>query len=205
MSDARTDPRAGIGHLYRAPETPTAVDVPPLLVLAVDGTGTPDPATNPSYGDAVGTLYAVSYGLRAQAKAAGLEPWVVMPLEGLWWADDPSAFVADRRDEWRWTMLIVQPGFATAERVAEAAAGAARKGRAPAAALLRLETLDEGACWHVLHRGPYADEGPTVAALHAAIGERGLRGAHHEVYLSDPRRVSPERMRTIIRQPVGPA
>jgi len=201
-----TDPRAGIGSLYRATETPSPVDVPPLLVLAVDGTGTPDPDVNPSWGEAIGALYAVSYGLRAQAKAAGLEPWTVMPLEALWWADDWSAFLGGRRDEWRWTALIVQPAFATAERVAEAAASAARRGKpSPALGLVRLETLEEGACWHVLHRGPYADEGPTVAALHAAIGDRGLRGAHHEIYLSDPRRVAPERMRTVIRQPVGRA
>lgn len=199
-----TDPRAGIGHLYRVPETPSPVDVPPLLVLAVDGTGTPDPAANPSWGDAIGALYAVSYGLRAQAKAAGLEPWTVMPLEALWWADDWSAYLDGRRDEWRWTALIVQPGFATPERVAEAVASARRRGKASdALGLVRLETLDEGACWHVLHRGAYADEGPTVAALHAAIGDRALRGAHHEIYLSDPRRVARERMRTVIRQPVG--
>lgn len=199
-----TDPRTGIGHLYRAPGTPAAVDVPALLVLAVEGSGAPDPAANPAWGDAIGALSAVSYGLRAQAKAAGLAPWTVMPLEALWWADDWSAYLDGRRDEWRWTALIVQPGFATAERVAEAVAAARRRGNASdALGLVRLKTLDEGACWHVLHCGPYADEAPTVAALHASIGDRGLRGAHHEIYLSDPRRVAPERMRTIIRQPVG--
>ena len=175
--------------------------MPPLPCLMVDGTG--DPNTAPEYGAAVATLYAVSYGLRAMAKAQGTV-WTVMPLEGLWWADDPTSFLTGRRDQWRWTMLIVQPDLVTDEMVGEAVAQAVRKRKAPAADRLRLEVLDEGDALQVMHHGPYADEGPTIAALHAELTRRGLsfRGAHHEVYLSDPRRVAPSAMRTILRQPV---
>lgn len=207
FADASTDPRDGVAALYRPPAQPARVTVPPLRCLQVTGSGTPDPVANPSYGAAVGTLFAVSYGLRFAAKAAGLEPWRVMPLEGLWWADDPAVFHTRDRDAWQWTMLVVQPAAVTDDAVAVALAAAERKGRAPAGELLRLAVLDEGECWHVMHRGPYSAEGPTIEALHAAIVEAGSRlgGAHHEVYLSDPRRVAPERMRTGIRQPVVPA
>ncbi len=203
---ASTDPRAGLEAVYRAPARPAPVEVPPLRCLMVDGSGDPDPATNPSYGEAVGTLYAVSYTLRFAAKAAGLEPWKVLPLEGLWWAEDPSVFVTGDREAWRWTMLIVQPPAVTTAAAEAAAQAAAAKGKAPAAGALRFDVLEEGSCWHVLHRGPYAEEGPTIAGLHAAIADAGLAlgGPHHEVYLSDPRRSAPEKMRTILRQPVVP-
>jgi len=198
------DPRSGVAHLYRAPDVPTPVTVPTLHCLAVDGRG--DPNTAPAYREAVSTLYAMSYGLRAAVKAEGGEPWPVMPLEGLWWADDPAAYLSTDRNGWRWTMLIVQPAVVTAEHTAVAVAQAVRKGRAPSADLLRLTSIEEGEAWHVLHQGPYTAEGPTVEALHAAIAAAGqaLRGAHHEVYLSDPNRVAAERMRTILRQPVAP-
>lgn len=198
------DPRSGIAHLYRAPDVPTPVAVPSLRCLAVDGRG--DPNTAPAYRDAVATLYAVSYALRGAVKAEGGAPWTVMPLEGLWWADDPASFRSTDRSGWRWTMLIVQPEVVTAERAAAAAAQAVHKGRAPSADALRLTSIEEGEAWHVLHHGPYSAEGPTIAALHAAIAAAGLAlgGAHHEVYLSDPRRVAAERMRTILRQPVAP-
>lgn len=195
------DLRRDHAALYRAGDVPELVTVPTLPCLMVDGAG--DPNTAPEYGAAVATLYAVSYGLRAMAKAQGTV-WTVMPLEGLWWADDPSSFLTGRRDQWRWTMLIVQPDLVTEEMVGDAVGQAVRKKKAPAADRLRLEVLDEGDALQVMHHGPYADEGPTIAALHAELAERGLgfRGAHHEVYLSDPRRSAPAAMRTILRQPV---
>lgn len=191
--------------LWTASAEPARVTVPPLAYLAVDGRG--DPNTSPEYEAAVTTLYPVAYGLRAIVKAAGGEPWTVMPLEGLWWADDMADFASGDRAGWRWTMLMAQPAVVTAEMVADAVGAATRKGKAPAGDRLRLEVLDEGDAVQVMHHGPYADEGPTIAALHAWIADAGLalRGRHHEVYLSDPRRVAPERMRTIIRQPVSPS
>ena len=192
-----------LAALYRAARIPTLVDVPPLRCLMVDGAG--DPETAPAYTEAVGTLYAVSYHLRFLAKSSGDEPWKVLPLEGLWWADDPAAFVSGNRTAWRWTMLIAQPARVTGDLVDRALDAAVAKGRAPAAEHLHLDVLDEGSAFQVLHVGPYEAEGPTVAGLHRAIADQGftLRGAHHEIYLGDPRRSAPERLRTIIRQPVG--
>ena len=103
-------------------------------------------------------------------------------------------------------MLIAQPSVVTPAMVTDATATAARKGKAPSSDRLRFEVLDEGDCVQVMHHGPYADEGPTVAGLHSFIADAGLvlRGKHHEVYLGDPRRTAPEKLRTIIRQPVAP-
>jgi len=201
---SEADLRRAHPDLYRAPDSPVRLTVPPLAYLMVEGEG--DPNTAPEYADAVGTLYGVSYGLRFMAKVAGTEPWRVMPLEGLWWADDMSAFSVERKGDWRWTMMIAQPPVVTSAMVTDAVAAAVRKGKAPASDWLRFGVVEEGDAVQVMHHGPYADEGPTVAALHAFIGEAGLalRGTHHEVYLSDPRRAAPEKMRTIIRQPVSP-
>lgn len=203
MAAKTNDLRAIHPRLWRAPDTPERLVVPPIAYLAVDGAGEPEGA---AYADAVGTLYAVAYTLRFAVKAAGGEPWTVMPLQGLWWADDMADFQRGARSRWRWTMLIAQPPVVTGAMVSDAVAAAARKGKAPAAEGLRLEVLDEGDAVQVMHHGPYADEAPTIAALHAWIAGAGLalRGKHHEIYLSDPRRAAPERMRTIIRQPVGP-
>jgi hypothetical protein len=189
--------------LYRAPDAPVRLTVPPLQYLMVDGEG--DPRAASAYTEAVGTLFTVSYGLRFMVKGAGGEPWTVMPLEGLWWATDMARFSMDHREDWRWTMMIAQPSVVTAAMVADAIAAAVRKGSAAAAGCARLEVLDEGDAVQVMHHGPYADEAPTIATLHAFIADAGLerRGRHHEVYLSDPRRAAPERMRTILRQPVS--
>ena len=196
------DLRRAHPQLWRSPDTPERIAAPPVACLAVDGIGEPG---GEAYAAAVGTLFAVSYGLRFAVKAAGGEPWTVMPLEGLWWADDMADFLTGDRARWRWTMLIAQPPVVTEALVADAVAAAARKGKAPAADRLRFAVLDEGDAAQVMHHGPYSAEGPTVAALHAWIADAGLAlaGKHHEVYLSDPNRVAPERMRTIIRQPVA--
>lgn len=192
--------------VWRATTTPRRLTVPPLTYLAVDGRG--DPNSAPEYTAAVGTLYPVAYGLRAMVKADGVEPWTVMPLEGLWWADDLSVFTAGRsREEWRWTLLLAQPPVVDTAMVEQAVAAAVARGRAPAADRLELRTIDEGDAVQVLHVGPYREEGPTIARLHEWAAGQGLalRGHHHEVYLGDPRRTAPERLPTILRQPVTPA
>jgi len=207
-----TDLRRTHPGLYRAPDTPVRLTVPPLQYLMLDGAGDPrlgpaypgDPQLAPAFMDAVLTLYAVSYGLRFMVKDAGGEPWTVMPLEGLWWADDMAGFSMERRENWLWTAMIAQPSVGTADLVADAVAAAVRKGKAPSAEGLRLEVFDEGDSAQVMHHGPFTDEGPTIARLHAFIADAGLqrRGKHHEVYLSNARRTSPEKLRTILRQPV---
>jgi hypothetical protein len=190
--------------LYSATRTPAFVDVPELPYLMIDGHG--DPNTAPGYGRAVQALYSVAYTIRF-ALTRRLEPVdaPVMPLEGLWWTADMAAFSTDDKSAWDWTLLIAVPDLVTAGLVDDARTAAARKH--PAAPLdgVRLDRLAEGRCAQVLHVGPYREEGPTVAALHAFITEQGcaLGGKHHEIYLGDPRRSAPEKLRTIVRQPLA--
>jgi len=173
--------------------------LPALDFLMIDGQG--DPNSSPAYAAAIQALYGLSYGLKFAAKAALGRDHVVGPLEGLWWAEDMADFITNRRDGWRWTMMIRQPGWITTAMLEEVRTAKA------ITAPVRLERLAEGLCLQTLHVGPYAEEGPTIARLHAEIAAQGLRrgGHHHEIYLGDPRKVAPERLKTILRQPVLPA
>jgi hypothetical protein len=128
----------------------------------------------------------------------------VPPLEGLWWSDDMMDFRRGRRATWRWTMMIPQPPVVTVAFIDKAVAEAGRKKDLPALAKLRYERFEEGLCAQVMHVGQYSEERPTIERLHAFITQRSFvrRGKHHEIYLGDPRRTAPERLRTIIRQPV---
>ncbi len=199
------DVKRDLRHLY-APRTSDVefVDVPPLPFLLVAGRG--DPNTAPAYREAVEALYTASYAVRAVAKARAGRVHVVAPLEGLWSAGDLRVFHTRDKAAWKWTMMITQPAWVTADVVAEALLGARGK-RLPGLDRLRLETRTEGRCVQVLHVGPYDAEGPTIARLHDELSAHGLvpTGPHHEVYLSDPRRTDPARLRTILRQPVAHA
>jgi hypothetical protein len=180
--------------------------VPPQRFLAVAGTG--DPNTAPAYTEAVEALYAVAYTLKFAGKRAGRD-FVVGPLEGLWYADDASVFSAREKAEWSWTMLICLPDSASKTDV-DAAVAAARdkKKDLPALERVRIESLDEGLCMQLLHVGSYDEETPALVRLHGEVlPAEGLRerGRHHEVYLGDPRRTAPEKLRTVLRQPVSPA
>ena len=183
------------------------VQVPEWPFLMIDGQGDPN---GPGYARALGALYPVAYAVKFAMKAQGAD-FVVPPLEALWWAEDPAAFVAGDRAAWRWTAMLRMPEGVTAEDVAAAQAGAAEKlaqkgADAEAVWALRVERLAEGACLQSLHLGAYADEAPVLAELHREVMPgMGLTfgGAHHEIYLSDPRRVAPERLKTILRQPVS--
>lgn len=175
--------------------------VPPCQYLMIDGAG--DPNASPEYHAALHWLYPVAYGMKFAAKAEGHD-FVVAPLEGLWWADDPKSFVARRKDEWRWTLMIMVPNFVTQAMFATAVARTAAKA-GPQPTFLRLALLDEGRCLQALHIGSYDNEGPLLADLHDQVMPRldlDFAGIHHEIYLSDPRRVSTGRLRTILRQPV---
>ena len=183
-------------------KAPTMVDVPAMHFLMVDGEG--DPNTSAAFQQAIEALYGLSYTLKFASKMGRGIDWKVMGIEGLWWADDPEAFRAGRKDEWRWTLLIAQPDVVTAEAV-EAARETLRQKKNPAALdRVRLERFDEGLSAQMLHVGPYSEEGPTIERLHAFIRNQGydLAGKHHEIYLSDPRRVAPEKLKTILRYPV---
>ncbi|PCE16382.1 hypothetical protein AUC47_00595 [Microbacterium sp. SZ1] len=185
------------------------VEVPSLQYLMVDGAG--DPNTAKEHKDAVAALFPLAYTLKFAARAELDLDVVVMPLEGLWDAPDKESFTTKRdKSEWLWTMMIMVPEQITAEMFAAAvdtveAKAAAKKEPLSALRSVRLETLDEGLCVQTLHIGSYDDEAPVLAELHDEfIPENGLRMTrrHHEIYLSDARRVAPERLRTILRQPV---
>ena len=203
--ETKIDLRRQLKALYAPPSTPVLVEVPELAFLMVDGRG--DPNTSEAYAEAIAALYAVSYALKFAAKRApnGID-FTVMPLEGLWWADDMAEFSLERKAAWQWTMMIAQPDTVTPEGVAQAVAHVARKKSLPAAARLRLERVEEGLCAQTLHVGPYNAEGATIATLHAFIRDGGYefdgrRQKHHEIYLNDPKRTVPEKLKTVIRQP----
>lgn len=180
------------------------VEVPPMQYLAIEGHG--DPNSAQEYADAVAALYGVAYALKFRSKRELGRDLVVAPLEGLWRADDPESFVTRDKSAWSWTMLIAQPDWIGEEHVS-AAIAAAPKAPRPALDRLRLERLHEGASAQVLHIGSYDAEGPTLERLHHEwMPEHGLtfNGDHHEIYLSDARRTAPEKLRTILRQPVRP-
>lgn len=181
------------------------VNVPPLRYLAIDGEG--DPNTAAAYRDALQTIYPVAYALKFFSKRTLDRDYAVMPLEALWWADDMESFTGARdKSRWRWTLLNLLPGWIGDDQVASARAAVAGKGGAPALDRLRIEPLDEGLCVQTLHIGSYDDEAPVLEAMHATfIPDNGLRmtGLHHEIYLSDARRTAPDKLRTILRQPVA--
>lgn len=177
------------------------IEIPSLQYLMIDGHG--DPNTSPLYQDAIQTLYSLSYTLKFNLKAQGND-YTVMGLEGLWWMPDMSAFSLERKSDWDWTAMILQPDFITPAHVDQAKTQALSRGKAPLAENTRLETFSEGLCAQILYFGPYANEGPAIARMHEYIKENGyiLSGKHHEIYLSDVRKVAPEKNRTILRQPV---
>lgn len=199
----KTDFKKTLKFLYNPPAGEFAsVDVPPLQFVKVDGEG--DPNTTPVYRSAVEWLYGVSYAMKFAAKSALNRDYVVPPLEGLWWADDPKSFILREKEKWRWTMMIMAPDFATREMFAGAVAKTGGKlGQPPRS--LRLEPYVEGLSLQKLHVGSYDDEGPVLARLHDEVMpslRMAFNGPHHEIYLSDPRKTAPSKLKTILRQPV---
>lgn len=190
---------------YRArPGRIDVVDVPPQRFLAIDGAG--DPNVSREYSDAVSTLFPVAYALKFVSRGQLDRDYVVPPLEALWWADDMAAFT-DRRDKsaWSWTAMILIPAWVGDDLVD---AARMRSADAPAIERLRVLALDEGRCLQTLHVGPYDAEAEVLARMHDEVipgmGAR-MTGRHHEIYLSDARRTAPDRLRTILRQPIADA
>lgn len=180
------------------------VKVPAFNFLMIDGTG--DPNTSPRMQVAFEALFSVSYTLKFMFKHGKLgkaRDFGVMPAEGLWWADDMSQFRQGDKSNWIWTLMVMQPDFATKEDVRKAIEAAGKKKPLPGLKDLRFERYDEGLSAQILYFGPFADEGPTLQRIHETIKEKGfvLRGKHHEIYMSDMRRTAPEKLKTIIRQP----
>ncbi len=182
------------------------VTVPKLAFLMVDGEG--DPNTAPSYVEAVQALYAVAYGLKFASKKELGKDYVVPPLEGLWWAKDMTAFMRRAKDEYRWTMMIMQPDWITPAMVATAVDTAKQKKKLSALELVRFEAYEEGESVQIMHIGTYDEEAPTLIRLHKEYmpgHDLVFNGRHHEIYLGDPRKTDPSKLKTILRQPVKKA
>lgn len=200
---AKIDFKKELKQFYQPPSTEfVEVEVPELRFVMVDGEG--DPNTADAYKKALEWLYSTSYAMKFSSKNTLSRDYVVPPLEGLWWADDPADFVARNKAAWKWTMMIMVPDFVTEEiYVAATEKTKGKLGTPPPS--LRLQSLCEGLCLQILHIGSYDDEGPTLAKLHDHImpmRQLTFNGPHHEIYIGDPRRVQPDRLKTVLRQPI---
>jgi hypothetical protein len=202
----KIDLKKELKHLYEPSVKDFAiVDVPPMNFLMIDGQG--DPNTAQEYKESIEALYAMSYTLKFMAKKDLGTDYTVMALEGLWWADDIQDFITMNKDAWKWTSMMMQPDLIIQEMVERAIAEVRKKKDPPALSKMRFERFDEGKSVQIMHIGPYSEEGPTIARMHAYIHENGYteNGKHHEIYLSDPRRTDPGKWRTVIRHPIKPA
>jgi hypothetical protein len=191
-------------HLYLPRPGPFAlVDVPAMQFLMIDGHG--DPNTSPVFQDAMTALYGVAYGLKFGLKSQGIE-FSVAPSEGLWWTQGTTLDLTDKSD-WNWTLMIMVPDEITVGQFQQVRSEALRKKGLATLKQVRLETYHEGLSVQALYVGPYADEGPAILAMHRFIVEQGyvLNGKHHEIYIGDPRHSAPDKLKTVIRQPVRKA
>jgi len=201
---SKIDFKKTLKQFYIPPKEFVIVDLPEMQFVMVDGHG--DPNTAQEYQDAIEALYAVAYKMKFISKKVLEKDYTVPPLEGLWWAEDMATFLTREKSEWDWTMMIMTPEWISAEIFNEAV-NQVRKAKNPASLdQVRLERYQEGLSVQIMHIGSYDDEGPVLAQMHSDfIPNNGLaeNGKHHEIYLSDPRRVAPEKMKTVLRQPVN--
>ncbi|NME80392.1 GyrI-like domain-containing protein [Rhodococcus sp. 105337] len=183
------------------------VDVPDMWYLMIDGVG--DPNTSPAFADAIESLYPVAFTLKFASKRELGRDYVVPPLEGLWWSEDMASFTSARdKSHWNWTLMVMVPEWIERDLVAAALDRVAATSTPVRRGDVRLEPLVEGRCVQTLHVGSFDDEADVLAELHDEfVPGNGLRivGKHHEIYLSDFRRTAPEKLRTILRQPVAAA
>ncbi len=199
---AKLDYRKLLHPLYKPGDEPGMVEVPNLNYLMIDGKGNPN--TSPIYSEAVSALYKFAYAIRFTMRDEKDVDFGVMPLEGLWWVEDLALFSQESKEDWLWTMMILQPEPVTAEVVETIRPLVLTKHQLRPLEEIRFESYSEGRCAQVMHHGPYAEEKPTIDRLHAFIREEDcqLHLKHHEIYLNDPQKTAPEKLLTIIRQPV---
>lgn len=203
-TEMKVDYKKEFKYLYTASRKNVAiVDVPPQNYLMIDGMG--DPNTSPDYQAALEALFGMAYIVKFHLKKLGVEPdFTVMPLEGLWWMNDPGGFNLNDKDNWLWTTMIFQSPHVSDEHIEEATEQLRKKKNPSALPKLRFESYHEGPSVQIMHVGPYDEEGPAVEQIHSFILESGHRPhmKHHEIYLSDPRRADPGKLKTILRQPM---
>ena len=201
---SKIDLKKELKHLYLpSAKEVVLLDVPRMNFIMIDGRG--DPNTSQEFQDAMEVLYGLAYGLKFALKKQGIEPdYTVMPLEGLWWTAGGRAFDMADKDNWEWTLMIMQPDHITEEMVEQAKVELKAKKNPPALGKVRFEAFHEGLSVQIMHIGPYAEEKPTIEKLHRFAEEQGYRrrGKHHELYIGDPNRTKPERLKTVLRQPL---
>jgi hypothetical protein len=186
---------------YVTPKTPQLVKTKPGRYLAVQGKGAPG---GEEFAKLAGALYGVAFTLKFALKGSGKD-YGVSKLEGLWWGTKREEnFALEPPEKWNWKIVIRTPDFVTEKDLKDAIATLKKKGKGPEVGRVELQTIDEGLCVQMLHIGPYAEEGKTIGIMEEFAKEEGLRfhGLHHEIYLSDPRRVPAQRLKTILRMPV---
>jgi len=185
---------------YATPRTPVLLRIAKATYLGIAGRGTPG---GEAFQQAIGALYSIAFTIKMASKFAGRD-YGVAKLEGQWWVDSGSSFTTESKDQWSWRILIRTPDFIGKRELEAARKQLAEKGKDPLFKEVELTTLNEGRCVQVLHTGPYDREPESIRQMEAFAAGQGYRfdGLHHEIYLSDPRRVAPEKLRTILRIPV---
>jgi hypothetical protein len=188
---------------YAATRKPALVELKPAAYLAISGQGAPG---GEQFAASIGALYAMAFTIKMTRKFAGKQDYAVCKLEGQWWTEPESDFANSPREQWRWKLLIRTPDFVGDTDLRQAVAVLLKRGKAEDVKRVRLESLAEGQCVQMLHVGPYDREPETIAVMKAFAEKKQLKfsGRHHEIYLSDPRRVPPERLKTILRHPARP-
>ena len=201
----KIDYKKKLSDFYQAKiDKPIVVQVPKMNFIMIDGKG--DPNKSKEYQDAMQVLFTLSYTLKFMIKKGKEEiDYHVLPLEGLWWADDMNSFTSGDKDKWFWTMMIRQPDFITAEHFKTALENAKKKKPELDFSKVRFEKLTEGNSVQIMHIGPFTAEGPTIQKVHDKIASLGMKrsGKHHEIYLSDIRKAEPGKWKTVIRQPIA--
>jgi len=202
---AKIDLKKEMKQLYTAGKEPAIVTVPEMTFVAYDGQG--DPNTSKEYQDSMGVIFGLAYTIKFMCKemdTSKVVDFVVMPLEGLWWTDDMSDFSVANKEKWKWTVMIALPDYIDIEIFNEAKKRLFAKKEQSNIGKARLEKYEDGLSAQILHLGPYAEEPPTIEKLHRFIKEQGYRmhKKHREIYFNSPQRVAPEKLKTIIRQPI---
>jgi hypothetical protein len=201
----KTDYKKKLAQFYSAKvDKPVSVQVPKMNFIMIDGKG--DPNTSKEYIDAVEALYPVAYTIKFTCKIKYGQDFGVMPLEGLWWTENMADFDVNDKSNWLWTAMIMQPDVVTKDIFNQAVQQVKDKKSPKSLDKLRFASYDEGRAAQVMYIGPYSDEGPTIQNVHEFIKGQGGKleesnKHHHEIYLGDPRRTAPEKLKTIIRQP----
>ena len=202
---SKIDYKKDFKELYLPKQSPVLIDVPAMNFIMIDGVGDP---SGSEYQNAVSALYGLSYTIKMKGKdVSGYCEYTVFPLEGLWWTND-GAFDFQKRNNWLWTSMIRQPDFVTSKVFEWALELAQTKKKELDFSNVKFESFEEGLCVQSLHVGPYSEEPSTIEKMQIYMEENNLLDKtgdirkHHEIYLSDPNRVSSEKMNTVLRHPV---